>query len=73
MKTARNELICENCKRKLNPKRMVWLEIDSRKPDEWREIGVIAEEYSQGCFPFGLDCYKTMKKKIKRWIKNGKD
>jgi len=49
---------CENCGRELNPKKIKWLELDTRTntftDDE------LPEQYSQGGFPFGIACAKRV-------------
>jgi hypothetical protein len=52
---------CECCERKLNPAKIVWLELDQRD-DTYHNFADVPEDRSQGWFPFGPDCAK---KKIK--------
>jgi hypothetical protein len=54
---------CECCGRKLNPKRIKWLEMNCRT-GEWTDSDKAPwpAEASQGCFPFGIAC-------AKRWLK----
>lgn len=46
---------CECCGRKLNPKRMAWLE-RSFATGRWYKPGECPEAESQGAFPFGIAC-----------------
>ena len=52
---------CNECERKLNPSKIVWLELDQRS-NTYTSQGVPLE-YSQGCFAFGKDCAKKMERK----------
>lgn len=56
MKTS-EPIYCEKCGRELNPKRIVWLELNCMTGLYHRE-GEVPEEDSQGWFPFGPDCAK---------------
>ena len=56
-----NEYFCERCGEKLNPKKMVWLELSTHTglftdPDQT----VIPENESQGGFTFGRSCAKAV-------------
>ncbi len=50
---------CENCDRKLNKQKIVWLELN-QVTGIYHLIGEVAEEESQGAFAFGRDCAKTV-------------
>lgn len=48
---------CECCERKLNPAKIVWMELDLRTSQDWHlNEGELADEDSQGWFPFGATC-----------------
>lgn len=49
---------CERCGEKLNPKKMVWLELDQRT--NTYTDGYVSEEVSQGGFTFGRACSVKM-------------
>lgn len=55
MSDQQEMFLCHRCNAKLNPKRMVWLELNNRT-GEWKPEGEVPAEDSQGCFPFGKDC-----------------
>jgi hypothetical protein len=56
---------CECCGKKLNPKKITWLELDMRYGNKYHaNEGEIADEDSQGWFPFGSTCAAKI-------IKNG--
>ena len=56
---------CEHCERKLNPKKIVWLELNATTGTYHAEE--VPEEDSQGCFPFGAGCAKTILKNGGAW------
>ena len=49
---------CERCGEKLNPKKMVWLELDQRT--NTYTDGYVPEDVSQGGFTFGRACSVKM-------------
>jgi hypothetical protein len=56
---------CEHCDRKLNPKRITWLELNfvtNRYTDQ-----PVPEDESQGCFAFGSACARTVLKNGGMW------
>jgi hypothetical protein len=56
---------CENCGKKLNPDKMVWLELD-REIGEWFPPGIINPLVSQGEFHFGKDCAQKVLDKSRK-------
>jgi len=52
---------CEKCGRKLNPKDIAELELDTRD-NTYHRLGETPEKFSQGVFTFGRDCAKTILK-----------
>lgn len=68
--------LCSNCKRPLDPTCIVYLELDASR-DIWVDPlqEYIEEEDSQGCFPFGADCAKTIVsnggKCVPYWMRRG--
>jgi hypothetical protein len=52
-----DKIFCQRCNKKLNPKKIVWLEYDQRT-GTYTDQGVPAE-FSQGGFEFGSDCAKV--------------
>jgi hypothetical protein len=50
---------CERCGTYLHKGRMTWLEL-SFKTGRWYQLGECPEDESQGCFPFGKACAKTV-------------
>lgn len=56
---------CECCGKKLNPKKITWLELDVRYGNKYHaNEGEVPEEHSQGMFAFGSTCAAKI-------IKNG--
>jgi hypothetical protein len=51
---------CEHCERKLNPKTMVWLELNNVTNTWHGEGDEVPEDESQGSFTFGASCAKTI-------------
>jgi len=51
---------CHCCQKKLNPKTMVWLELNCTN-NLWSDPDVsrLPESKSQGCFEFGATCAKN--------------
>lgn len=49
------EFFCECCGKKLNPAKMVALELDQRI-GEYHDFGGVPERLSQGWFDFGTAC-----------------
>jgi hypothetical protein len=62
---------CNQCKRKLNKKNIVWLELDSQTNLYYLPgMGDISPERSQGIFAFGKDCAAAILKRggeLKEW------
>jgi hypothetical protein len=57
--TEEEKLKCQNCGKKLDPAKAVWLELSNRSGNYYfvTESGPnLPEEESQGGFPFGKDC-----------------
>ena len=54
---------CEKCGKKLNPKKIVWLELSNTDGKFYETIPT--DHISQGGFAFGVDCAKTELKQIK--------
>jgi hypothetical protein len=50
---------CEHCGRKLDESKIVWLELSFRT-GQWFQPGACPENESQGGFPFGRACAKTV-------------
>ena len=50
---------CQHCDKELHENRMEWLEL-SFKTGRWYKPGSCPEDESQGCFPFGRACAKTV-------------
>ena len=48
---------CERCNEKLDPKRVVWLELSNTDGKYYEELP--EGHVSQGGFPFGRSCAKT--------------
>lgn len=60
------EHYCERCGKLLD--NVIWLELDM-ETGKYHEDGFVAEDKSQGCFPFGPDCAAAVLKaggKLKR-------
>lgn len=59
---------CERCGKKLDSKKIVWVEWDTRYGPIF---GPVDPRYTQGWFPYGADCIRAMKKggkiHIGRW------
>ena len=57
---------CTNCERKLNPKKIVWLElcVEDNKFYFINKNNPMSSEVSQGSFPFGKDCAKKIGKNL---------
>lgn len=52
-------IYCEACGRVLDESKAVWLELDLRDNSWHREEDhEVPSEFSQGCFPFGRDCFR---------------
>jgi len=49
---------CEVCGRKLNPQHTVWLELGVFSGYYWEPKDFPKDDESQGCFPFGIECWK---------------
>ena len=54
-------LHCEHCGAKLDPKKVIWLELDQRTNTYTDQS--VPEEDSQGYFSFGIGCAKTILKR----------
>ena len=54
---------CTRCDKKLNPKKIVWLEYDQRTGTYTNED--VPAEFSQGGFAFGADCAEVEKARHK--------
>jgi hypothetical protein len=52
------ERYCTCCNAKLSRK-LAWLELDQRT-NEYHDFGGVPQDRSQGWFPFGLGCAKTL-------------
>jgi len=52
------ERYCTACNKPLSG-RVVWLEADSVS-GEYRQPGLVPAERSQGCFPFGATCARSL-------------
>ncbi len=52
------KIFCEHCGAELKPGSVVWLTFDQRNGRYTDQP--IPEEFSQGGFPFGKDCAKTI-------------
>jgi len=50
---------CTRCSEKLDPERVVWLELNVNTT-LYSEEGMVPEGESQGAFPFGAACAKTV-------------
>lgn len=53
-------IYCEHCNKKLNPSRVVWLELSNTDGNYYNEIP--KDHISQGAFSFGPDCAKKLLK-----------
>ena len=51
---------CERCGEKLNPARMVWLELNTLDGTYNANVGEVPEGESQGCFTFGAACARAV-------------
>ncbi len=58
MTTTRDPDACERCERVLDPKQIVWLELDTNTNLFHRPENFPADGLSQGLFTFGRDCAK---------------
>lgn len=60
---------CYKCRKLLNPKKIVWLELNMKTNIFSSEL--CPENESQGMFPFGPDCAKKVDGKKQDWIPFG--
>lgn len=56
-------IYCERCEKKLNPKTAVWLELSNTDANYYEAIP--EGHVSQGCFSFGIACAKNELKDTK--------
>lgn len=56
---------CTRCERKLNPNNIAMLELDQRT-NTYHDFDDVPPEYSQGWFPFGVNCAAREIHKAKR-------
>jgi len=59
------KFFCDHCDRKLNPKSMTWLEMSISGFYVKTTEELPANMESQGCFPFGVACAKSILRKQK--------
>ena len=52
-------IYCEHCERKLNPTKIVWLELNN-VTNTYHVEGEVPEEQSQGLFTFGSACARKI-------------
>lgn len=55
---------CTCCGKKLNPAKIVMLELDQRN-HTYHDFNDVPEEWSQGGFPFGSACANKQRKEAK--------
>ena len=61
---------CECCRRRLNPRTMVWLELNCETGTYHLEgSGEVPPESSQGCFTFGKACAERILREQKELSK----
>ena len=57
---SRREFYCERCGERLNPTRMVWLELNMHTDTYHAHEGEVPEHQSQGQFSFGAACARRI-------------
>lgn len=58
-------VFCERCKTRLDPRKIVWLELD-QTTGEYIDHELPEGHESQGAFPFGKDCAIKIMKETKK-------
>lgn len=53
-------VFCERCGARLDPRKIVWLELSTVTGNYHDEKHPIPEAEAGGCFPFGKDCAKIV-------------
>lgn len=57
---------CERCHLKVEKEKAVWFELNTAT-GEYCKPGTVPEDESQGCFAFGPDCAKAVRKNPCDW------
>lgn len=57
---------CERCHKPVEAEKAVWFELNNHT-GEYLTPGTVPEDESQGCFAFGPDCAKVVKKYPSNW------
>ena len=63
---------CTRCGERLDPEKMVWLELDQRS-GTYHDSGEIPADQNQGGFTFGSACAKRQRKEHRAAIERAKD
>jgi hypothetical protein len=57
---------CERCHKPVEKEKAIWFELNTYT-GSYYEPGTVPEDESQGCFAFGPDCAKAVRKDRENW------